>query len=60
MHQYHQPLPEPHQATCPNGRYLLLDNFFKGKSANLADDVNVEFTQTPDMIRTDNGWLAAS
>ncbi|MBF3536331.1 hypothetical protein ISG10_01725 [Burkholderia pseudomallei] len=44
---------------CPNVNLPLLGNFFKGKAADLADDVDVEFTQTLDMIRTDNGWQAA-
>ncbi|NTZ82558.1 hypothetical protein FCJ61_05965 [Burkholderia metallica] len=44
---------------CPNVSLPLLSNFFRGKPADLADDVDVAFTQTLDMIRTDNGWQAA-
>ncbi|WP_133295733.1 hypothetical protein [Burkholderia reimsis] len=44
---------------CPNVSYPFLGNFFKGKWVDLADDVDVEFTQTLDMIKTDNGWQAA-
>ncbi|MBO7771599.1 hypothetical protein J6352_09625 [Burkholderia pseudomallei] len=44
---------------CPDVSYLFIGNFFKGKWAELGDDVDVEFTQTLDMIKTDNGWQAA-
>jgi hypothetical protein len=44
---------------CPGVSLQLLSNFFRGKPVDLADDVDVEFTQTLDMVRTDNGWQAA-
>ncbi|WP_431821305.1 hypothetical protein [Burkholderia sp. F1] len=44
---------------CPNVGYPFFSNFFRGKWADLADDVDVEFAQTLDMIKTDNGWQAA-
>lgn len=44
---------------CPDVSYLFIGEFFKGKWADLGDDVDVEFTQTLGMIKTDNGWQAA-
>ncbi|CAG9258018.1 conserved exported hypothetical protein [Burkholderia diffusa] len=44
---------------CPSVDLRLLTNFFNGKGADYSNEVDVEFTQTLDMIRTDNGWQAA-
>lgn len=44
---------------CPSIDLRLLTNFFNGKGADYSNDVDVEFTQTLDMIKTDNGWQAA-
>ena len=44
--------------TCPSLGYQFLSNFFKGPPKTLADDVDVQFTETFDMMRTDNGWQA--
>ncbi|WP_157658059.1 hypothetical protein [Burkholderia ubonensis] len=44
---------------CPSVNLQLLGNFFRGKPTDLAEDVDAEFTQTLDMIRTDKGWQAA-
>ncbi|KAE8758405.1 hypothetical protein FSO04_18590 [Paraburkholderia madseniana] len=45
--------------TCPNVTLPFLSNFFRGKPTDLADDVDMEFTQTISMIKTDNGWQEA-
>lgn len=44
---------------CPSIDLRLLTNFFNGKGTDYSNDVDVEFTQTLDMIKTDNGWQAA-
>ncbi|WP_334054372.1 hypothetical protein [Burkholderia cepacia] len=44
---------------CPSIDLRLLTNFFNGKETDYSNDVDVEFAQTLDMIRTDNGWRAA-
>ncbi|HDR8934483.1 hypothetical protein [Burkholderia vietnamiensis] len=44
---------------CPSIDLRLLTNFFNGKGTDYSNDVDVEFTQTIDMIKTDNGWQAA-
>jgi hypothetical protein len=45
--------------SCPNVRFAILPNFFKGKVEDLTDDVDVDFTETLAMIKTDNGWQVA-
>ena len=44
---------------CPTIDLRLLTNFFNGKGADYSNDVDVEFTQTLDMVKPDNGWQAA-
>lgn len=44
---------------CPNVDLQFLGNFFRGKWTDLDKDVDVEFTQTLEMVKTDNGWQAA-
>ncbi|WP_175948108.1 hypothetical protein [Burkholderia pyrrocinia] len=44
---------------CPSIDLRLLTNFFNGNGTDYSNDVDVEFTQTLDMIKTDNGWQAA-
>ncbi|SAL06133.1 hypothetical protein AWB81_07458 [Caballeronia arationis] len=43
--------------SCPNVKYAVLPNFFTGKP-DLTDDVDVAFTETLAMMKTDNGWQA--
>ncbi|MCW0080578.1 hypothetical protein [Burkholderia pseudomallei] len=43
---------------CPGIDLRLLSNFFNGKDTDYSDDVDVEFTQTISMMKTDNGWRA--
>ncbi|MGK8200743.1 hypothetical protein [Burkholderia cepacia] len=44
---------------CPSIDLRLLTNFFNGKGTDYSNDVDVEFTQTLDMIKTDKGWQVA-
>ncbi|WP_153067604.1 hypothetical protein [Paraburkholderia graminis] len=41
---------------CPGIDLGLLGSFFNGKDTDYSDDVDVQFTQTISMMKTDNGW----
>jgi len=41
---------------CPGIDLGLLSSFFNGKDTDYSDDVDVQFTQTISMMKTDNGW----